>query len=169
MNKIRGRKGYEFNADFMKEAFGLFCQGLGPTAIVERMRDEWPVVCRQTVGKIVNKYNWKKKRVEFMDIKATGNEEKELTLKLINDEIERLERVCKSDDKSRVHSQLLNFLKFKAVLKGWIREENESFVLANDLEMNRYLEAIEEVLGEVYKKAKGEIKRVWEEKLKGEK
>jgi len=168
MKKRTGPRGYDFNADFMREAFALYNQGLGPVAITERMQEQYPSLCRQTVGRIIRKYNWEKHRARYLELKLDGEAERESVVKLLQSTRERLEEVIKGGGKlnHQYFAQLFRCIELQGKLLGWMDGGEEGAVLSTDLEMQAYLEALEEVLGDVLKRNKRTIKRVFEEKLK---
>jgi predicted nucleotidyltransferase len=164
-----GAHGYEYNPDFMREAFALYCNGVSGTQIVVRMQKEWPNVCRQTVCRIINKHGWEKARAKFIELQRDGVGEREKAIEVLLKTQERLEELVPNSENHQHFAQLMRCIELRAKLMGWMDVGEDGIVMSNDLEMNAYLDALEEVLGDALTKAKRQIKRVYEEKMKGTK
>jgi len=165
-----GKKGYDHNPDFMRAAWDLYMQGMGATGIAERLRDDYPGLCRQSVSRVINKYGWEKQRARYLELKIEGVEEQRLILADLKGAYEKLKEIIQGPEPNHQHfAQFLKAIEQIREIEGWdSRSGGEGVVLSTDQEMNAYLEALQEddVLGAMMKKRRREIKRRYEEILK---
>lgn len=166
-----GRLGYADNAEFLTTAFPMYCQGVNGSEIARRMQKDYPGVCRQSVARIIHKFEWEKARARYLELKIDGTTEKTQILADLKVCQKKLMGIIQSNQANHQHfAQLCRVNEQIAVFAGWDpRMGNGGAVtLATDLEMQAYMDALDEdeVAGPVIKKRKAEIKRAFEEKMK---
>lgn len=162
---------YQRNPEFLRKAFVLYCQGLTGNEITRRLQKEWPGLCRQTVCKIIKNLDWEKQRARFIELQLDGADEKKKLVEELNANREKLFNTIHGPDQNHQHyAQYNNTIRLIMEIEGiGAGVGGGDMVLSNDLDMNAFLQALEEdeVLWPVFKKRKTAIRREFERKLKG--
>jgi len=168
-NKIM--KGYEYNGEFMNEAFALFMQGISGAKIAERLQKSYPGLCRQTVEGIIKKFEWKDLRHKYLKFKAETSLDKERIIGNLKKMEAKLMAIIMGPEPNHQHfAQMIKIQEQLALYLGFDpRVGSDGLIMSTDREMNAYLEAIQEdeVLGPALKKRKAQIKTIYEQKLNG--
>jgi len=160
---------YRKNSVFLKEAFELFCQGMSARKIADHLQDRWPGLCRQTVSKIVNKYQWEEQRARYITLRIDGADEKRKLLSELQACREKLYKIINGDQPNHQHfAQYYKALELIMEIEGIGKGGASEIALSGDMEMNAWLEAVSEdkVVGPALKKRKAEIRKRFENKLK---
>jgi len=160
---------YEFNSQFMRMAWELYCQGISSHQMADRMQKEWPGICRQTICKIINKYQWEEQRVRYITLKIDDADERRKILADAKANYDKLKALINGPDPNHQHfAQWLAMVQLIREIEGWDKHGASEIALSNDQEMNAWLESVaeDEIVGAALKKRKAEIKKRFEEKLK---
>ena len=160
---------YEFNSQFMRMAWELYCQGISSHQMADRMQKEWPGICRQTICKIINKYQWEEQRARYITLRIDGADEKRKLLSELQACREKLYKIINGDQPNHQHfAQYYKALELIMEIEGIGKGGASEIALSGDMEMNAWLEAVSEdkVVGPAMKKRKAEIRKRFENKLK---
>jgi hypothetical protein len=166
-----GRLGYADNADFLTTAFQMYCQGVNGSEIARRLQKDYPGIVRQSVARVIKKFDWEKARARYLELRIDGTTEKTQILADLRTCREKLMTIIKSDQANHQHfAQLCRVNEQIAVFAGWDpRMGNGGAVaLSTDLEQQAYLDALDEdeVVGPVIKKRKAQIKKAFDDKMR---
>jgi hypothetical protein len=161
---------YKRNPLFLGEAFNLYCRGVSLAKVAVRLKPEWPDVTVKALQRIAAEQEWRKARAEVIAEWAEMLKDREILVPQMIGDLKRVKR--KYDAKpflngmeTHAYTKLIDMI---LGLQGQDprSQQNAPIVVTDQLQLNAFVRAIEQVLGpQVLKSKKALIKRAFDEEM----